>query len=93
MAYGIKSFNNIEYIESAESLKTQSSTTNAKIGIEHMKVKCWRAWNIGNVKSFAWEDLQGVPFISPFDVVEEFSLTNNQWIVESQEEEGEEEGK
>ncbi|CAF2996833.1 unnamed protein product [Rotaria sp. Silwood2] len=84
---GVKTFNNIEYSKTNISTPLQLQNTDKKFKPEHMNVKCWRAWKIGVGKSFLWKDLQEVTFISPLNVVDEFSFTNNRWLLESEENE------
>ena len=81
--HGIKSFNNIEYFKSSELKQSQSSPTNVNSELEHIRVKCWCAWNIGIGKSFNWKNLHGVTLISPLNVTDNSSFTNNQWQEES----------
>jgi hypothetical protein len=87
---GVKSFNNIEYFKTMPSTRIQLQNSNANRNLEHIQVKCWRAWNIGIGKTFVWENLNEVSSISPLNIIDEFSITNNQWLLEPEEEEEEE---
>ncbi|CAF3352231.1 unnamed protein product, partial [Rotaria sp. Silwood2] len=77
---GVKEFNNLEYFKTTVPIPVQKKFVNEKL--EHMSVKCWRAWNIGVGKTFMWKNVQEVTSIFPLKIIDEFSITNNQWLLE-----------